>query len=173
MTTSINPMYYLKHAWDSTHSAWGKMCIVLFYVYIWLMIITSLLYLVWPNLMGICLGEKESDYDAATIVVLTRIGSLLGLGFFLYADRGGIRFWNVTMVFVISLIYFWFTWTWARDWKTMEGAPKRCGDFDITTQMLVELIWITLSWIFSFLEHRAGRLGGAEATPSESTPLSA
>jgi hypothetical protein len=173
MTTSMNPMYYLKHAWDSTHSAWGKLTIVLFYVYIWLMIISSFVFMVWPNLMGGCSWEKESDYATASIVALQRTGNSCALGFYLYADRGGIRFWNVTMVFVISLINLWFAWTWARDWKTMEGAPKHCSDHGLTTQILVAAVWITVSWVFSFLEHRAGHSRGTGATTNESTPLTA
>jgi hypothetical protein len=169
----MNPMFYLKHAWDNTQSVWGKMTIVLFYVYIWIMIITSFMYMVWPNLMGKCFLEKESDFGSATIVALQRIGNLFAVGFYLYADRGGIRFWNVTMVFVISVISFWFAWTWARDWKTMVGAPKHCSDYGMMTQILVAVIWITVSWIFSFLEHRAGHSGGTGATTDESTPLTA
>jgi hypothetical protein len=169
----MNPMFYLKHAWENTHSIWGKMTIVLFYVYIWLMIIASFIYMVWPNLMGTCFLEKESDYASATIVSLMRTGNLFSLGFFLYADRGGIKFWNVTMVVVISLINIWFAWTWARDWKTLEGAPKHCSDNGIMTQSLVAVIWITVSWVFSFLEHRAGHSGSRGSTTNESTPLTA
>lgn len=175
MTTSMNPMVHLKHAWENTHSVWGKMTIVLFYAFIWFNIIMAFLSLVWPNWMGCaCFWQKESEYASASIENLMRGENLLALGFLLYADRGGILFWNVTMVFVVSMVYFWLSWSWANNWVTMEGAPKHCDDGGMSRSILVGVVWIGLSWIFSFFEHRAGHSGGGSAgTTNESTPLNA
>jgi uncharacterized membrane protein (DUF485 family) len=170
----MNPAVHLKHAWDNTHSMWGKMTIVLFYIFIWVMIVTSFMWMVWPTWMGGCFLGKESDYGSSTIVTLKRTGSLFALGFFLYADRGGIRFWNVTMVFVVAMLNFWFLWSWAKNWTEMDGAPKHCNDGGVSTQIIVGAVWISVSWILSFLEHRAGQSSGASAgMASESTPLNA
>ncbi|KAG7347270.1 hypothetical protein IV203_030638 [Nitzschia inconspicua] len=175
MTTSMNPMVHLKHAWDNTHSVWGKLTIVLFYVFIWLNIIMAFLSVVWPNWMGCaCFWKKESEYASASMVNLMQGQNLFALGFFLYADRGGIRLWNVSMVFVIAVVYSWFAWIWAKNWEMMEGAPKHCNDHGMVTMILVGVVWIAISWIFAFLEHRAGHSGGgAGGTTNESTPLNA
>jgi hypothetical protein len=173
----MNPMFYLKHAWDNTNSMWGKWTIVLFYLFIWVNVITSIIWLVWPNWMGCaCFWSKESDYAAMSMENLMRGQNLFAVGFLLYADRGGIRFWNVTMVFVFSMIYSWFAWDWAKNWATMEGAPKHCDDGKMSTQIIVGVVWIAVAWTFSFLEHCTGHASGSDSsggTTNESTPLTA
>lgn len=175
MTTSVNPMVHLKHAWENTHSMWGKWTIVLFYLFIWVNVILSFIWLVWPTCMGVdCFWKNESEYAVSTNTTMVREVSLWSLGFFLYADRGGIRFWNVTMVFVFSMIFMWFSWTWANDWTSMEGAPKHCDDGGMATRAIIGMVWIALTWILSFVEHRAGHsAGGSGGTTNESTPLTA
>jgi hypothetical protein len=171
----MNPMVHLKHAWDNTHTVWGKMTIVLFYIFIWLVIISSFIVVIKPEWMGIgCFLQKESEYGSATIESMVRQANWYAIGFYLYADRGGIRLWNVTMVFVVTMIGLWFQLSWAKNWATMEGAPKHCDDGNMTAWTIAGMVWIGLAWVFSFLEHRAAHAGGsAGGTTNESTPLTA
>ncbi len=175
MTASMNPIVHLKHAWENTNSLWGKMTIILFYIFIWLMIITSFIVVIMPGTMGIdCFWKKESEFGDETMESLVRQVNWYAVGFYLYADRGGIRFWNVTMVFVVTIVDLWFQWTWATNWPTMDGAPKHCDDGNMSTWVIVGMVWITISWIFSFLEHRSGHsVGNVGGTTNESTPLNA
>jgi hypothetical protein len=172
-TSDMNPMFHLKHAWDNTHSMWGKATIVMFYVYIWYNIISGVLSLMFPSMMGMtCYMENETEYASDTISMAFNSAYLYGIGFFLYADRGGIRFWNVTMVFVFSMINLWWVWTWNNNMMSMGGAPSGCND-GANNQLMVLMIWIALAWVFSFLEHRVAGSGSRGDGPNESTPLNA
>jgi hypothetical protein len=169
----MNPMFHLKHAWENTHRVWGKVTIVLFYVYVWYNIVASLLSLTFPSLMGTaCYMDNETEYGSSAMTLGFNIAYLYVIGFLLYADRGGIRFWNVTMVFVFSMINLYWLWTWNNKMMSMDGAPSGCND-GAGTQIMVFTIWIALAWIFSFLEHRAAGGGSGGDGPNESTPLNA
>jgi hypothetical protein len=169
--TSINPMNYLRHAWDATHSGWGKVCIILFYLLIWIQIIWAIEIIIFPRAGLECIYDEEvvSEYAASALVMYVRTTNILTIGFFLYADRGGIKVWNVAMVFLASLAWTWPVLDWIVNYTTLEGAPKDCEDVmgGIKWTFLALLIWSFVALVCSGMEKRATPSGSA----SETAPL--
>ena len=124
------PIHFLQHAWNDTHSDWGKACTVLFYLYIWFG---------WD-----CYYQGLSDYAAELWVVFLRALNTTQFGFFLYAHREGIKVWNVSMVFVFNAILTWINLS--PDFTKMEGAPPSCDWYAMRTA-----VWVIFWWTVSFL----------------------
>ena len=117
-------MHYLKHAWEATHSVWGKSCIVLFYLFIWLQIIWAIQLVIAPKKGWECYYEGvHSDYAAEFILVYLRGMNVITVGFYLYADRGGIKVWNVATVFIINAIWTLVTATPVKHAMELDGSP--------------------------------------------------
>jgi hypothetical protein len=166
----LNPMYYLKHAWDATHSMWGKLTIILFYVFIWFQIIWAVQVIVAPTWGYECYFSSLSDYAAWMVRTTCRYANVFVIGFYLYADRGGIKLWNVAMVFLVNGAG---TWAWmanSSQLMSMHGAPKTT----CSSQMGMILFWSTLGWsllalICAFMESRSER--ASRGTNEERAPL--
>ena len=160
---NCNPMHYLRQAWDGTHSQWGKACIVLFYSFLWIQILgcTYSLFDIktgWDCLYENVSSQNEIDFLAGTM----RVSNLWILGFFLFADRSGIKVWNVFMVW----FFYQVQWLLYKPVMTsfMEGScPNELRAFNVT--MIVTGIWISLALVSSFMEERAAPTG------PESSPL--
>mmetsp|Transcript_10460 Transcript_10460/g.25273 ORF Transcript_10460/g.25273 Transcript_10460/m.25273 type:complete len:165 (-) Transcript_10460:1958-2452(-) len=160
---NFNPMHYLRHAWDATNSTWGKTCIVLFYTFLWLQILGCVISLFdsksgWDCLYGNLSSQDEIDFVAGTM----KVSNLWILGFFLFADRSGIKVWNVLMVWFFYLVQ----WMLYKPVMTnfMEGScPTELQAFNVS--MIVTAIWISLALVSSFMEKRATPTG------PESAPL--
>lgn len=158
-----NPMHYLRSAWDGTHSVWGKTCIVLFYSFLWIQILGCAYSLFdiktgWDCLYENLSSQGEIDFVAGTM----KVSNLWILGFFLFADRGGIKVWNVCMVW----IFYMAQWLLYKPVMTgfLEGScPSELQTFDIS--LLVTGIWISLALLSSFME------GLAAPTGPETSPL--
>lgn len=169
MAMHLNPIYYLTNAWDATHSIWGKICIVLFYTFIWLQILWALELVIWPRAGWECLYEGLSEYAATGLESYLVAMNILTIGFYLYADRGGIKLWNVGMVFFFNA---WWTMSILSGWKdtkTLEGAPQGCDDV-INGGLLVFRIlfwWSFAALACSFMEH----INRPSGTPSETAPI--
>lgn len=166
-TLHLNPMYYLKHAWDATHSVWGKTAIVLFYLFIWIQIILAVTQLIFPAVFYACYFSTLSDYAASLLRIAIRCSDVLAIGFFLYADRGGIKVWNVAMVFVV---YAGCTWAWISGSYTAlssHGAPKTCNTDEVA-------LWSTFGWsllalLCAIMESRSAYV--TQGTQAERAPL--
>lgn len=167
MTMRFNPMFYLRHAWDATHSVWGKTCIVLFYVFIWLQILWALQILIAPTWGYECFRQGLTEYAEKTIVLYLRALNLFTIGFYLYADRGGIKVWNVAMVFIFNLGFTLMTLT-MNTIADMEGGPKNCQSRVHSTMVFLWalVIWSTFSLLASFMETKS-----SDGSPSEQAPL--
>ena len=101
----INPIQYLKTAWNDTHSTWGKFSIVVFYTFIWFQIVSSIQGLFFTSSVmnnGCHSFDDSSEYLAK--LYLKQI-SCFNIGFLLYADRGGIKLWNISTVVIIYAMY--------------------------------------------------------------------
>eukprot|EP00339_Tiarina_fusa_P023488 CAMPEP_0117017978 /NCGR_PEP_ID=MMETSP0472-20121206/13954_1 /TAXON_ID=693140 ORGANISM="Tiarina fusus, Strain LIS" /NCGR_SAMPLE_ID=MMETSP0472 /ASSEMBLY_ACC=CAM_ASM_000603 /LENGTH=172 /DNA_ID=CAMNT_0004722479 /DNA_START=452 /DNA_END=970 /DNA_ORIENTATION=- len=144
-TPSLNPMYYLRHAWDATHSTWGKLCIVLFYLFIWLQIIWAVEIVIFPTRGWECMSDGFTEYAKANSVMLLRGMNILTVGFYLYADRGGIKVWNVAMVFLVNLVWSWPVLVWSANYSELEGAPQDC---EATMSGMGVVVWVLLIWSF-------------------------
>ena len=159
------------NAWDATYSVWGKLCIVFFYLFIWLQIIWAAELVVLPRYGWECFYEPYEDNEFAMywITAVLRGMNILTIGFYLYADRGGIKVWNVTMVFLFNLAWSILYLVGLNKSPTLAECPKHCqGTFD----SFAICLWVLLAWsfanlLFSVLEKNSAPSGSA----SETAPL--
>jgi hypothetical protein len=166
---NCNPIVYIKHAWEATNTIWGKLCIVLFYTFLWFNIVASFIGIFYPRLGADCFYEGLSEYSAYLIALLNRQINLVAVGFLLYADRGGIRVWNVAMVFAVYLAVSVSLFQMVRDYPNLDGIPEDCPYGAFATFSWFLLIWSGLALLFSIMEVKLGRSNAS--TRSESTPL--
>ena len=176
--SDANPISHLKHAWASTHSFMGKACLILFYLFLWVNIIMLIIASINPLVAGTScfFPDTLSDYAAFTMKEFLRQSKIFALGFFLYADRGGIRFWNVSMVLAICLLYWFSAFYWGMNFESKDGAPPsevvdKGGSF--ASWSVVWLAWIGLAWLCSIVEQVKSNQGGTSSgsPATESTPL--
>ena len=173
MTTSVsfNPMVYLRHAWDATNSVWGKAAIVLFYSFIWIQIIWAIETLIAPKAGWECFyggvdGQGVGEYAELAVKSFVRQMNLFVIGFLLYADRGGIKVWNTTMVFVV---FFFLTLIWMTYLNASEAASdapdcERAVN-SVRVIMWVQIIWAALAMLCAVVDSKVGRATGEETTP--------
>jgi hypothetical protein len=167
----LNPMYYLKHAWDATHSPWGKITIVSFYTFIWFQIIWAVQIIIAPTMGMECVYSSLNGYASTLLKMWARCCNVVSVGFFLYADRGGIKVWNVMMVFLVygAVTYIFMS---VPDVSIMKGAPKTpCdqGSWDMFSYVAVGWIFVTL--VCSYMESRCASSHTSRGTPDERAPL--
>jgi hypothetical protein len=99
-------MTYLNHAWNGTNTWWGKISLVLFYLFIWVNILSGIWSLIVPESQGMdCLFDDEGDHAKTSL--LTRGCNLFGVAFLFYADKSGLHSWNVGTVGVVCILWFW------------------------------------------------------------------
>ena len=94
--------------------------------------------------------------------------NIMALGFLLYADRGGIKVWNVGMVFAFFLGIFASFLFYAKGYYTSDNAPSCDNEFE--SFMLfnwIQTLWIALAFVASIMDSRMGDGG----TAGENTPL--
>ena len=171
MTVHVNPnpMYYLNHAWEATHTLWGKSCIVLFYIFIWLQIIWAVELIILPRAGWECFYDGLSEYASAALEMYLRAMNVITVGFYLYANRGGIKVWNVAMVFIINAACSWCFMPGFDGYPELEGAPQGCDDL---TRSFVTILWVLFWWSLltlgcAILEH----INTPSGTDAESAPL--
>ena len=87
------------------------------------------------------------------------------LGFFLYADRGGIKLGNVFMVWIVYLVQ-WLVYKPAITDFLEDACPEDLQQMN--TAMMVTEIWMFLALVCSILDSWSGNLG---ETADESRPL--
>lgn len=168
-TPSFNPMFYLNHAWSATHSVWGKASIVLFYSFVWIQIIWAIQIVIAPKAGWGCFFTTAGEYEEASFKSIQRQQNILAIGFFLYADRGGIKVWNVTMVAVTMAVWTWALHTFIVGYQNANNAPDCPGGIQsLHTIMWMQTIWSIVPVLCSLLDERAGRTSG---TSGESAPL--
>jgi hypothetical protein len=172
---SANPMVHLRHAWDATRSVWGKVAIVLLYVFIWSSIISAGVAFIWPGSQGMhcLLGVITDDWTCQFAITMYRSSSLWAIGFFLYADMGGIRVSNVAMVTVFTTI---LTVTGYLAMTNGAGPPPPPDDAacvadtnaGLLAGVIVGLVWI---WITLFCSIMEKQVSGNTGTAGETTPM--
>jgi hypothetical protein len=162
---NFNPMHYLRHAWQGANTVWGKLCIVFFYSFLWVQIIWAFQAIVAPRLGFECFYEGMSEYSAYMTSSLMSEMNLFVLGFLLYADRGGIKVWNTTMVFVFVCILNAMMLKVFHNLPSLDGYPEECSLDSLKTISWVSLIWIALAFAFSGMEAKSGSSASAESAP--------
>ena len=168
-------MTYLNHAWTSTNSWWGKVSLVLFYVYVWFWIITGI-YSLFDPLTGLdCLFDYDDAVDATgsgggpdeTLAAgLIRGLNLFVVAFLFYVDKAGLHSSNVGFVAVINAIWLWM-WYGILD-GNFEGCASAWSDM-----AWIYLVWIVLAFITIVIDERmmvGSDSGDAEGT-GERKPL--
>jgi hypothetical protein len=165
--TTCNPIVYLNHAWEATNTVWGKLCIVFFYAFLWFYIISSAVNVVAPKFGAECFYEHISEFCAYTIARLSQGLNLFGIGFLLYADRGGIKVWNVATVFIFFVVWGGFFHVLVQDYPGLDGYPEECSLDGTETSNWGMIAWISLSLLFSVMETMLGPVisSGQETTP--------
>jgi len=160
MTVSYNPQSYIKQNWERTTTNYGKVAIILFHVFIWLAIILSLYQLISPTSQGMaCYLAPLDGYPRHLAIFLLRGLYLFLIGFFIYADRGGTRFWNAFMVLVFLLISFIAASRWLNSSDT--AIVHACkAPFKFTSWIWI--VWIALATVCAFVEDFYGRGGSDE-----------
>ena len=88
-------------------SNWGKLAIHLFCLFVWLQIIWAIQAIIWPQAGFDCYYDGVGSYAKLTATIFLQHFNLVGIGFLLIADRGGIIVWNVTMV---AIFFCWYAW---------------------------------------------------------------
>jgi hypothetical protein len=177
----FNPLYYLRHAWDRTSTIFGKIAIILFYSYIWIQIISAIVTIIDPGSQGIAcffdIGKNGDDvddnpYTKSLAIAWLRMANLAILGFLLYADRGGIKSWNVAMVFFFTSMSVWINVSWM---NSVQGG----GEEEACVAPWKTASWVCLSWIgaalLSAILEDAGVLSSnrPSGTSEEEQPLNA
>jgi hypothetical protein len=165
----LNPMNYLSNAWNAADSIWGKIAIVLFYTFIWLQIIWAAEIVIWPRVGWECFYEGLSEYAAAGIEKYLVAMNILAIGFYLYADRGGIKVWNVVMVCFFNT---WWSLIMLPGFKSMgelEGAPQGCDDIIIGASFVLKVLlwWPIAVLLCSVMEH----INTPTGTSAETAPI--
>jgi hypothetical protein len=161
----FNPFHLIQHAWNGTHSHWGKACVVLFYLFLWFQILGSLAAIVAPKLGMDCYYTGLSGYATEMIVVSSRLMGVLAVAFTFYVYREGIQVWNVAVVFVVNSILTWIAF--ASPIMDLEDTPQ-CADKDMMKTMCwIQAGWTALFLLCSVLEDQSKPRG----TVSERTPI--
>lgn len=177
MRASVNPIHYLKHAWEKTASIWGKVTIVLFYIFVWFNIIWSVTSLFAPGTMGFsCTKDRYSESENILFAMAVRFLSIFCLGFFLYADRGGIAVWNVSLVFIVCAVYSGIAFHSLNAlWEANEDVAESCSQDKNTAfkSSLGYLLWAALTVVTALLEDNAKESVAAAQSGNngESSPL--
>jgi hypothetical protein len=164
---TFNPAVYMRHAWDKTNSWWGKMSLVLFYLFIWLGIIKSVYGVIDPTCAGVfsCMMTDLSSFQESLVLTMVRGWSLFSLAFLIYADKGGLHTWNVGIVACIMLAWVWMAKTGILD--TMEPSMlEECVGW------MSHMVWILPVWIIvTFVGVVVDEKMGDGASVGEREPL--
>jgi hypothetical protein len=160
-----NPCVSLKHSWENTHSVWGKLCIILFYSYLWINIIGALLEVLFPAAGTECLFKDLSEYAKYMSTMYIQQLNLFSLGFLLYATLGGIKVLNVGVVFLFFFVSDVGMFKLVRDYPGLDGIPEGCMNTISALSVMgwVVILWLGLALFFSILEHK--RNLGPESSP--------
>ena len=146
----INPIQYLRNAWNDTHSTWGKFSIVVFYTFIWFQIVSSIQYLVFTSsvLGGGCYYFDNDTVDALTALYMKQI-SCFNIGFLLYADRGGIKnIWNIATVVIIYAMYEFVLYFKPK----VENLPTTTCNDSTSSLLMLNVIWPIIAFICAFID---------------------
>ena len=169
--TDFHPIHFLRHAWDDTHSNWGKACVLLFYIFIWLQVIWAIESIIAPKYGWECMYQGVSDYAAEMMLMFFRSMNVMALGFLMYAHREGIKLWNVSMVFIFNGILTWiFASSNYMDLDDMPDCEARTSYGMVAT--INSITWVTFWWTVVTLLCSALEEGSKpQGTAAETTPL--
>ena len=162
MIEGWNPVNDVKDEWAATKSIWGRLKVFLFYTYMWLCILACIYAIFVPFSLGLeCIGASDSldETTQGWIAELIRAASIVGLGFGLYAVRGGTTLPNMRFIVAVFIVCYADGY-WHSDCMAGECFDELFGTWP------VYLGWPVLAMICAYVERRVD--GGTEA---ETEPL--
>ncbi len=125
---------------------------VLFNVFVFAKIGWSIALIAAPKAGWECFHQGLSDYASESILMCFRTSAILSLGFYSYAFQGGIKVWNVGMVFAVNSAWSWVIFD-TNPPMMVDGSPH-C---DAEVGRLIALVWAffwcsLMSLNFAFME---------------------
>ena len=128
---------------------------MLFYLFIWFTILSSLLTLVVPSSQGAsCVLDPLDPTTKEGYIAGMRMYSLTLIAFLFYADKGGLHVWNVSIVAVYAVLIAIL--------NNSMTYPEACSS--MCTFIWIWTVWAVLALVFAVLEDKLGDSGTAEET---------
>jgi hypothetical protein len=155
-----NPVSRVRNAWSGTQTTYGKVGVVLFYPFVWIMIVTSIWTWIDPRSQGMdCIFGGIKGAESQALYAATYRGmAIMTIGFLLYADMGGFHTRNVGFVTIVLV-------AWAGN-----GLPSAL-DLNCTAivwSIVAGIVWLVVALILVYLDTI---LGAPSGSGSERTPL--
>ena len=154
------PMVYLNHAWSSTQTVFGKAALVLFYLLIWLTIISCVITLIDPTSQGAsCMYDELTDQSTIDMYKSgSRMFSVVLIAFLFYADKAGLHAWNVAIVTIVVV----YATIMTQGYDMPDACPSASWNW-------IWGGWAILTLILTILEERLG--GNAGGSAEETQPI--
>jgi hypothetical protein len=157
-----NPNHHARHAWENVKTVWGKLALVLFYSFIWIQVLSSLISIIWPASQGMqCVlnAAKLSPEQLILFVSSIRGINIFCIGLMAYADVGGLTVKNVALVTIV----FCFMFLSMIPTVPMLAKSGCQGGY----QMWLYPSWILLALIFTMVEVKLGGPGSTTAAETQ------
>ena len=163
MTVDWNPRPHVQHAWADARTVYGKISLVLFYTLIWSLIVMSAWQIIFPYSMGVrcwCDGLLKKEHDAQSMMVaVVRSANVLMVGFLSYADVGGFKIKNITMVAIVMTAF-------SLCLVPLVKMGQTIGCVSSLWQMFIFPAWAILALIFALVDDKKADHGTREENQS-------
>lgn len=162
-----NPVDKVKGDWSNTKSFWGKIAVILFYVFVWLLIVVQVYQYFVPNSTGPCVTKNMKHDDAVWTVYLLREFAWYPLGLLLYAQYLGIQMFNLFMVTIFTV----GSMTMLHSLGADSFDDSACYDRVLQQWPLALIAWPIAFLVLAFVDaHVVGR-GVTSTSTGENQPL--
>ena len=163
MTVDWNPRPHVQHAWADARTVYGKISLVLFYTLIWLLIVMSAWQIIFPYSMGVrcwCDGLLKKEHDAQSMMVaLVRSANVLMIGVLSYADVGGFKIKNISMVTIVLTAF-------SLCFVPLVKMGQTLGCISSLWQISIFPSWAILALIFALVDDKKADHGTREENQS-------
>ena len=147
-----NPIKKLRNEWIGCNSWGGHVCMVLFYVFVFAKIAWSIAVIAAPKAGWECFHQGLSDYASGSILMCFRTSAIVSLGFYCYAFLGGIKVWNVGIVFTINAAWSWVIFETNAP-MLIDGSPNCDAEVGRLIALTWAFFWCSLMSVnFAFME---------------------
>lgn len=154
----------MTDAWKAENTNWGKLAVIIFYVYIWIGVVGGTLSVIAPSVQGgECFLTNLEPNQKQAVLALMRVESLFFVFFFLFLEMHKTHICNVTILALVMLLSYCL----------MRGPLKALNAecWQGTRETSVTFSFVPLAiWIMVMVEYWQGRRhqGG---TSGEAQPL--
>ena len=161
-----NPAAQIKTAWSTTNSPFGKVAVVLLYLFIWMQLIWGVALIVNPRLGFECAYQDVSDATGDYMDNLMVGLNVFSFGYFLFAHYYGILLWNVLAFALLGGATVANNYLAASDLRAL-GGQDECAETigeGLMTQNVVFSIIVVAMVLCSLVDWAKGR--GEADSPS-------